>query len=71
MDIYPAREKPIEGIDSEWLLGKIDNPKKQLVKREELSAKIAKTKAKVILMLGAGDIGNEVETVKTTLEHEI
>ena len=71
MDIYPAREKPIEGIDSEWLLGKIDNPKKQLVKREELSAKIAKTKAKVILMLGAGDIGNEVETVKNTLEHEI
>ena len=71
MDIYPAREKTIEGIDSEWLLGKIDNPKKHLVKREELSAKIAKTKAKVILMLGAGDIGNEVETVKNTLEHEI
>ncbi|UAB84582.1 UDP-N-acetylmuramate--L-alanine ligase [Zunongwangia sp. SCSIO 43204] len=71
MDIYPAREKPIEGIDSEWLLGKIDNPKKHLVKREELSAKIAKTKAKVILMLGAGDIGNEVETVKTALEDEI
>ncbi|ORL45795.1 UDP-N-acetylmuramate--L-alanine ligase [Zunongwangia atlantica 22II14-10F7] len=71
MDIYPAREKPIEGVDSEWLLKKIDNPKKQLVKRNELSAKIAKTKAKVILMLGAGDIGNEVETVKTALEDEI
>ena len=71
MDIYPAREKPIEGVDSEWLLGKIDNPKKQLVKRNELSAKIDKTKAKVILMLGAGDIGNEVETVKTALENEI
>ncbi|SFC52871.1 UDP-N-acetylmuramate--L-alanine ligase [Zunongwangia mangrovi] len=71
MDIYPAREKPIVGVDSEWLLGKIDNPKKQLVKRNELSAKIAKTKAKVILMLGAGDIGNEVETVKTALENEI
>jgi len=71
MDIYPAREKPIVGVDSEWLLKKIDNPKKQLVKRGELSAKIAKTKAKVILMLGAGDIGNEVETVKTALENEI
>lgn len=71
MDIYPAREKPIEGVDSKWLLGKIDNPKKQLVKRNELSAKIAKTKAKVILMLGAGDIGNEVETVKTALKDEI
>ena len=71
MDIYPAREKPIEGVDSQWLLEKINNPNKQLVKREELSAKIITSKAKVVLMLGAGDIGNEVETVKNTLEHEI
>ncbi|MCL6218413.1 UDP-N-acetylmuramate--L-alanine ligase [Zunongwangia pacifica] len=71
MDIYPAREKPIEGVDSQWLLEKIDNPNKHLVKREELTAKITKSKAKVILMLGAGDIGNEVETVKRALEDEI
>ena len=71
MDIYPAREKPIEGIDSQWLLEKIINPNKQLVKRDELSKKIAKSKAKVILMLGAGDIGNEVETVKIAIEDEI
>ena len=71
MDIYPAREKPIEGVDSQWLLEKINNPNKQLVKREELSAKIITSKAKVVLMLGAGDIGNEVETVKRTLEDEI
>jgi UDP-N-acetylmuramate--alanine ligase len=25
MDIYPARELPMEGITSEWLLGKMDN----------------------------------------------
>jgi UDP-N-acetylmuramate--alanine ligase len=25
MDIYPARELPMEGITSEWLLGKVDN----------------------------------------------
>lgn len=71
MDIYPAREKPIEGVDSQWLLEKINNPNKQLVKREELSAKIITSKAKIVLMLGAGDIGNEVETVKRTLEDEI
>tara|TARA_Y100001968_G_scaffold88860_1_gene79916 strand:- start:4689 stop:6044 length:1356 start_codon:yes stop_codon:yes gene_type:complete len=71
MDIYPAREKPIEGVDSQWLLEKINNPNKQLVKREELSAKIITSKAKVVLMLGAGDIGNEVETVKRALEDEI
>jgi len=71
MDIYPAREKPIEGVDSQWLLEKINNPNKQLVKREELSAKIITSKAKIVLMLGAGDIGNEVETVKRALEDEI
>lgn len=49
----------------------INNPNKQFVKREELIAKITKSKAKVILMLGAGDIGNEVETVKEAIEDEI
>src|SRR5690606_34957784 len=31
MDIYPAREKPIEGITSEWLLEMVKNDKKELV----------------------------------------
>ncbi|WBL26251.1 UDP-N-acetylmuramate--L-alanine ligase [Zunongwangia sp. HGR-M22] len=71
MDIYPAREKPIEGVNSEWLLSKIDNPNKHLVKSNDLVAEIKKSKAKVVLMLGAGDIGNEVEQVKKAFEDEI
>jgi UDP-N-acetylmuramate--alanine ligase len=35
MDIYPARELPMEGITSEWLLGKVDNRKK-LVSKENV-----------------------------------
>ncbi|MGB0892470.1 MAG: UDP-N-acetylmuramate--L-alanine ligase [Flavobacteriaceae bacterium] len=31
LDIYPAREKPIKGVTSEWLLSKIDNPNKKMI----------------------------------------
>ena len=71
LDIYPAREKPLEGITSEWLLEKIENPKKQLVRKEALSEVIfeavKKENAQVILLLGAGDIGEEVTQVKNYL----
>ena len=36
LDIYPARELPIEGVTSEWLLNKIQNPNKQLVSKTEM-----------------------------------
>ena len=67
LDIYPAREEPMEGITSEWLLNKIDNEKKQLVQKEELSEVIKKLNPEVVMLLGAGDIGEEVETVKNNL----
>lgn len=67
LDIYPAREKPISGISSEWLLKKIDNPNKSLVQKEMLSEEIKKANPQIIMMLGAGDIGEEVETVKKAL----
>ncbi|HET7360428.1 MAG TPA: Mur ligase family protein, partial [Salinimicrobium sp.] len=70
LDIYPAREKPIEGITSEWLLKKIDNPNKRLVEKEMLSEEIKKANPQIIMMLGAGDIGEEVETVKKALLNE-
>jgi UDP-N-acetylmuramate--alanine ligase len=34
LDIYPAREKPISGVTSEWLLSKIDNNRKKLIKKK-------------------------------------
>lgn len=67
LDIYPARELPIEGVDSNWLLNKITIENKSLVSKEDLVSKIKDSKAPVVLMLGAGDIGEEVETVKKQL----
>ncbi|TBW27501.1 UDP-N-acetylmuramate--L-alanine ligase [Gramella sp. KN1008] len=70
LEIYPARELPIEGISSAWLLDKVSNPEKQLVKKEDLNEKIRSSKAEVIVMMGAGDIGVEVEKVKKALLNE-
>jgi len=64
LDIYPARELPIAGITSEWLLKKIKNPNKQLTSKLELIQKIHESKAQVLLTIGAGDIGEEVKHIK-------
>ena len=67
LDIYPARELPIEGVTSEWLLNKIINPNKKLIRKSEMVSEIQKSKAKVIMTLGAGDIGEEVEFIKENI----
>jgi UDP-N-acetylmuramate--alanine ligase len=67
LDIYPARELPIEGVTSDWLLSKINNNNKQLVSKTELISKIQESNAQVILTIGAGDIGEEVKQIKKEL----
>ena len=70
LDIYPARELPMEGITSEWLLSKIKNKNKKLVLREDLSAEIKNEKFDVVVMMGAGDIGEMVLEVEKELRNE-
>ncbi len=70
LDIYPARELPIEGITSEWLLTKIDNPNKKLISKTELISAIKQSNAQIILTIGAGDIGEEVKYIKKALSNE-
>ncbi|WP_296382194.1 UDP-N-acetylmuramate--L-alanine ligase [Winogradskyella sp.] len=64
LDIYPARELPIEGVTSKWLLNKIENSNKKLIQRSELITEIEKSDAEVVLTIGAGDIGEEVKYIK-------
>ncbi|MFV8281891.1 UDP-N-acetylmuramate--L-alanine ligase [Christiangramia marina] len=70
MDIYPARETPIEGITSAWLLEQIENDYKRLVSKHHLIESIRSEYADVIVMMGAGDIGDEVESVQKALQNE-
>ena len=69
LDIYPARELPIQGVTSQWLLDKIQNKNKQLVKKADLISKIKESQAKIVLTIGAGDIGEEVKHIKQALMH--
>lgn len=70
LDIYPAREEPIEGIDSEWLLDKITGEKKRLVFKSALPEVLLKSSARIKLMVGAGDIGAEVNKITQKLKNE-
>ena len=67
LDIYPARENPIPGVNSEWLFGKIDCKNKKLAKNNNLVKVINNSTAKVVVMLGAGDIGMMVDDVVSEL----
>ncbi|MDD7886574.1 UDP-N-acetylmuramate--L-alanine ligase [Flavivirga sp. 57AJ16] len=64
LDIYPARELPIEGVTSAWLLNKIKTKNKQLVDKKELLSTIHNSHAQIVLTIGAGDIGEQVKRIK-------
>lgn len=67
LDIYPARELPIEGITSQKLLEALSCNNKKLVSKEALLEQINIVSAKVITMVGAGDIGELVPKVQKIL----
>lgn len=67
LPIYPARELPIPGVDSEWLLSKISSVDKELVAREQLIEKIKIRNVSIVVTLGAGDIGLMVNDLKEAL----
>lgn len=70
LEIYPAREMPIAGIDSDWLLGKMTNSHKKVVGKESLSAEIKTQNPEVLVTMGAGDIGLEIDKIKNEMEYE-
>lgn len=56
LDIYPAREEPIEGISSQLILDKVNIKNKILCSKEELLDELKKRELEVLVTLGAGDI---------------
>jgi len=69
LEIYPARELPMEGVNSTWLLNKINNPNKRLVSKDKLFTAFENSDADVFITIGAGDIGELVKDLKKAL-HE-
>ena len=56
LNIYPARELPIEGVTSQIIFDKILSPRKELCDREMLLERIKEYNFEVLLTMGAGDI---------------
>jgi UDP-N-acetylmuramate--alanine ligase len=71
LDIYPARELPMEGITSQWLMNKMTNEDKKLVSKDDLIATILATDARIIVTIGAGDLGEMVPSIKKALYETI
>ncbi|PIE49591.1 MAG: UDP-N-acetylmuramate--L-alanine ligase [Flavobacteriales bacterium] len=71
LEIYPAREDPVKGVNSKWLLSKIANENKQLISKKDVMPAIIQSKKRVVLMLGAGDIGVLIEEVAKGLKEKI
>lgn len=69
MEIYPARELPIEGVDSQWLLDKIELEDKSVVLPEEALAQVEAERPELLVTVGAGDIDRLVKPLKRIFQH--
>jgi UDP-N-acetylmuramate--alanine ligase len=67
MDIYPARELPIPGVDSDIVFRNVTSPSKIRTSKEELMQKLDNINIDVLVTVGAGDIDTFVEPIKTML----
>lgn len=71
LEIYPAREKPIEGINSQMLLDKMKLKNKFLVKKEQVIDFLRTHPIEVLMTLGAGDIDGLIEPIEALLKERI
>lgn len=69
MDIYPAREMPIEGVNAKWLFDKVKLENKRLVTPEQVLEYAKNEKPALIVTMGAGDIDKLVKPLKEIIEH--
>lgn len=69
LDIYPARELPIEGVNSAMILDKIKNPSKQILSKQDAIEYIRANKPELLLTVGAGDIDTLIQPLKTILQN--
>jgi UDP-N-acetylmuramate--alanine ligase len=69
LDIYPARELPIEGVTSAMILDRMHLANKQIIGKQEAIDKVRAEQPELLLTVGAGDIDNLVQPLKGILEN--
>ncbi|QIL40715.1 UDP-N-acetylmuramate--L-alanine ligase [Pedobacter sp. HDW13] len=69
LEIYPARELPLAGINAQFLLDKITLSDKKICGKDFVVQYVKDTKPELILTVGAGDIDTIIEPLKNTLNN--
>lgn len=71
LPIYPARELPMPGVNSEMILSRMKNPNKRVMSKEEIlkwiEEEYKKTKNGLLITAGAGDIDTLLNSIKNSL----
>jgi UDP-N-acetylmuramate--alanine ligase len=68
LPVYPAREKPIEGVSSGMIFEKMKLRNKSLLNMEDIPGKLDIENLDVLITIGAGDIDKLVEPIEKELE---
>ena len=67
LDIYPAREQPMEGVTSDLIFNQLTCPEKVLLKKEELLDFVKSKNFEVLVTIGAGDIDKYLQPIAEIL----
>jgi UDP-N-acetylmuramate--alanine ligase len=68
LEIYPAREIPIEGVDAAMIFNKVEIKEKYMCSREQLLDMLPTLRIEVLITLGAGDIDKMVEPIRNFIQ---
>lgn len=71
LEIYPARELPIEGVNSTMLLNKVSKNDKKLLSKDDLLKHIQQNEFEIIVTLGAGDIDTLVLPIENLIKEKL
>lgn len=69
LEIYPARELPLEGVNSQFLLDKITLETKGICGKESVVEQVKSKKPELLLTVGAGDIDTLIQPLKAILTY--
>ena len=71
LDIYPARELPMEGVTSKIIFDSVTCKEKTLLTKDEILSTIDKKNIEVLLTVGAGDIDNYCDAITELLSKKV
>ncbi|MFA6127539.1 MAG: UDP-N-acetylmuramate--L-alanine ligase [Bacteroidales bacterium] len=71
LELYPAREKPIPGVDSKMILDQVNLEAKRLCTKEDLLSVLEQSQPEILLTIGAGDIDQLCEPITKYLEEHV